>query len=721
MEKKREDPDRSPMGTCLVCLVVVIGLGFILAGTVMGVHNIREMKQTVGRQFNAEQLVIARGIQRFVQREMDRLKAELGLLAEDLRDGPVDLSCCQSKIDRCFARVMAAGVWRIRLTAPGGRRVYDYLPKVPVTVHEADAQPAADVPAVACMGLSGEGQIRISRPRVRPGGIFMALSTGSVTAGNGLVAFDVNLTWMLGPFLKDVRSGKSGYTWVIDGDGIFLYHPRSEFIGRDAFVARQVEDPDLSYERINRIQRENMLRGVEGSGWYLSAWHRGDTGHIRKFIAYCPIHIAAAPRQIWSVAVVAPVTEIEQAVQGASRRQMLMQGLVIVVIIGGACTLLWLEVRWSEQLGRRVVQRTEELKQSEGRYRSLVESAEDLIFVMDTRHRLRSMNSFTAAFFGGHAEDFLDKPVSAMFPAKSAAVQREMVERVRSYGKTVKEEVELPMGPHSVWLSAKYMPLKDPAGRIHSVLCIARDITENKRLERQLINAEKLASLGTLAAGIAHEINNPIGVILGFCDILIRKAPEKSQTYDDLKIIERQATQCKEVVENLLSFARFESAHAPWTKINACIEDILRVVRHTLKINGVELVTTMAPDLPAVCGDTRQLQQVFLNLINNAMAAMGAGGTLRVRTRLAAARDRVVISVADTGEGIDEAHLDRIFEPFYTTKPEGEGTGLGLFVSYGIITKYGGTLTCRSCLAGNKRSAETTTFTIKLPVYSQET
>ncbi|MBI9085765.1 MAG: PAS domain S-box protein [Desulfobacterales bacterium] len=722
MGEKRKDPDRSPVGIRLVGLIVVIGLGFILAGTVLGVLNIKEMKQTVGRQFNAEQLVIARGIQRFVQREMDRLKGELGLLAEELRDGPADLSLWQPKVDRCFARVMAAGVWRIRLTSPDGRQVYDYLPKVPVTVHDADVPPAADAPpAGGGMDPSGKGQIRISRPRVGNGGIFMSLSTGSVAAGTGQVAFDLNLSWMLGPFIKDVRSGKSGYAWIIDDGGVFLYHPRSEFIGRDAFLARQIENPDLSYERINRIQRENMLQGIEGSGWYMSAWHRGDTGHIRKFIAYCPIHISDVPLQVWSVAVVAPVTEIEQAVQAASRRQMLMQGLVIVVIICGACALLWLEVRWSDQLGRRVVQRTDELKQSEGRYRSLVESAEDLIFVVDTRHRLRSMNSFTAAFFGGRAEDFLDKPVSAMFPAKSAAVQREIVERVRGYGKTVKEEIELPMGPHSVWLSAKYMPLKDTDGRIHSVLCIARDITENKQLERQLVNAEKLASLGTLAAGIAHEINNPISVILGFCDILIRKAPEKSQTHDDLKIIERQATQCKEVVENLLSFARFESAGTPWTAINGCIEDILRVVRHTLKINHVELITAMAADLPPVCGDTRQLQQVFLNLINNATAAMPTGGTLSVRTQLAEARDRVIIHVADTGTGIDEANMDRIFEPFFTTKPEGEGTGLGLFVSYGIIAKYGGTLTCRSSRGGNQRLPETTTFTIKLPVYSQET
>ena len=703
MSTSERTEDRSPLGMRLVGVIVVIGLGFVVAGTVLGVQSIREMKQTVGRQFNAEQLVIARGIQRFVQREMDRLKGELSLLGQELGAPGAAPAHWEPMVGRCFDRVRAAGVWRIRVAEPGRRRVRHFFPKAPPQVYEV-------APGARSFGPA---PIHVSRPRVTDAGLFMTLATASVT-------FDVNLSWMLSPFLKDVRSGKSGYAWIIDGDGVFLYHPRSEFIGRNAFQARRINDPDISFERINRIQHRKMLQGLEGTGWYLSAWHRSVTGTIRKFIAYCPIRIAESPRQVWSVAVVAPVTEIEQAVQRASRRQLLLQGLVVAVIICGACALLWLEVRWSEALGRRVVRRTEELKQSEERYRSLVESAEDLIFVMDVRHRLRSMNSFTAAFFGGRTEDFVDRPVSAMFPARVAARQREIVERVRNYGKTAKEEIELPLGGAPVWLSAKYMPLKDASGQIHAVLCIARDVTESKHLERQLINAEKLASIGTLAAGIAHEINNPVGVILGFCDILIRKAPENSQTREDLRIIERQAIHCKEVVENLLSFARSETAETPWTAINACIEEILRVVRHTLRINHVALDVSLADGLPPVCGDTRQLQQVFLNLINNAVAAMKTGGTLTLRTFAVRSPHRVVVEVADTGTGIDGADMDRIFEPFFTTKPEGEGTGLGLFVSYGIIAQYGGSLACRNRAARESEAAPGAVFTIRLPVYAQE-
>jgi signal transduction histidine kinase len=166
----------------------------------------------------------------------------------------------------------------------------------------------------------------------------------------------------------------------------------------------------------------------------------------------------------------------------------------------------------------------------------------------------------------------------------------------------VRGEFEVDMGEHKIWISANFMPLKNEQGVVNSVLCIARDITENKYLERQLINTEKLASLGTLAAGVAHEVNNPIGVILGFCDLLLRKADKTSQTYEDLKTIERQGLHCKQVVENLLSFARLGEGQSEHSDIKECIEDIIKVVKHTLEMHSVDLVLSLAENLPLVEG-----------------------------------------------------------------------------------------------------------------------
>jgi signal transduction histidine kinase len=245
-------------------------------------------------------------------------------------------------------------------------------------------------------------------------------------------------------------------------------------------------------------------------------------------------------------------------------------------------------------------------------------------------------------------------------------------------------------------------------------LCIARDITESKNLERQLINTEKLASLGTLAAGVAHEVNNPLGVMLGFCDILLRKTDKGTQEFEDLQTIERQGLHCKQVVENLLSFARLGEGDSEYADLTQCLEEIIKVVKHTLDMNDIELVLELAESVPLVRGDSRQLQQVFLNLTNNAVAAMRGGGTLTIRTYFERRSRKAVVQFQDDGIGIRQEDLDHIFEPFFTTKPEGEGTGLGLFVSYGIIGKYGGSIDCISRTADSPGKPSGTSFTLKL-------
>jgi two-component system, NtrC family, sensor kinase len=194
---------------------------------------------------------------------------------------------------------------------------------------------------------------------------------------------------------------------------------------------------------------------------------------------------------------------------------------------------------------------------------------------------------------------------------------------------------------------------------------------------------------------------------------LLRKKGKDSQEYEDLKTIERQGLHCKQVVENLLSFARLGEGDAEYADVDQCIEDIIKVVKHTLEMHNVELELFLTDGLPPVQGDPRQLQQVFLNLINNAVSAMPSGGTLKIRTYLERASRKAVIRIEDDGTGIKEEHMDRIFEPFFTTKPEGEGTGLGLFVSYGIITKFGGTIDCVSQHSTSMKPRGTT-FTIKL-------
>ena len=702
---------RSGIRRNVIVIVSVAAVIFLGAGTVLGLWSAREMREQVGDQFNEQQLVIARNVTDFIERELHLIEKEMLLLSKAVSLEGLRPEDYYESIQKSFFRVLESGVWRIEIVDLENRNAYVYMPYKHYTTDKA---PGIPLDALPITEMLEEKSVWVSQPQIKRSGIGLILALCLAGDSPRLLVLNVNVSWFLTPFLKTIRSGKTGYAWIIDGNGNFLFHSDADFVGKSAFRAREEKNPNLSYEKISFIQKEKMLKGQAGTGSYFSGWHRGITGRIKKLIAYCPIIVSDNPPQKWSVAVVAPVSEIEGAVHKGYSRQHLLQGLIFFAILLGASAVLFFEIRWSRVMEKKVVQRTEDLKKSEEKYRSLVESAEDFIFTVDSEGIFQSMNSFTANFFGGPSEEFLNKDLSSLFPDKVAEKQLKLVRLVYKLGKSVRDEFGLKIGEHEIWISANFMPLKDEEGEVNAVLCIARDITENKNLERQLINTEKLASLGTLAAGVAHEVNNPLGVMLGFCDILLRKSEKGSQDFEDLRTIERQGLHCKQVVENLLSFARLGEGNSEYSDLNQCLEEIIKVAKHALDMNDIELVLELAENIPLVKGDSRQLQQVFLNLTNNAVAAMKGGGTLTIRTYFERRSRKAVVRFQDDGIGIRQEDIDHIFEPFFTTKPEGEGTGLGLFVSYGIIGKYGGSIDCVSHTADSPGKPGGTSFTLKL-------
>jgi two-component system, NtrC family, sensor kinase len=331
------------------------------------------------------------------------------------------------------------------------------------------------------------------------------------------------------------------------------------------------------------------------------------------------------------------------------------------------------------------------------------------------------LNSFTAIFFGGTPSQFVGKPLYALFSEEVSTQLLRLIDTVVQFGKSTRYEFMVTTGEYKVWLNAHLMPLKNEKDDVVSVLCIARDITDQKKLEHQLINTEKMASMGTLAAGVAHEINNPLGVILGFTDLLLEKFNAGSQEYQDLKTIERHSLHCKQIVENLLSFSRQGDGIGRYCDIYDAIHETVGVVSHTLAMKNIKVQTHLSPDMPKVKGDPRQMQQVFLNLINNAAAAMDShGGVIEINTFFDREEGKVRVMVRDNGHGIKEGDMEKIFDPFFTTKAEGEGTGLGLFVSQGIVTRYEGAITCESSTEDTPQRPKGTTFTVTLKAKEED-
>ncbi len=226
----------------------------------------------------------------------------------------------------------------------------------------------------------------------------------------------------------------------------------------------------------------------------------------------------------------------------------------------------------------------------------------------------------------------------------------------------------------------------------------------------QLVNSEKMASLGKLAAGIAHEINNPLGGILIYASLLIEDLQKDDPKRQDLARIVQEADRCKEIVRSLLEFARQTEPRMERVDINRAITEGLFFLENQALFHNIRILKNLAPALPSALGNAGQLKQVFMNILINAAEAMHGAGNLTITTHSAPERKTIAIEFADTGEGISEENLSRIFEPFFTTKDVGKGTGLGLSTSYGIVESHGGNIGVKS------RVGEGTAFTIELPV-----
>jgi len=231
-----------------------------------------------------------------------------------------------------------------------------------------------------------------------------------------------------------------------------------------------------------------------------------------------------------------------------------------------------------------------------------------------------------------------------------------------------------------------------------------------REMQEHLIQSEKLASLGKLAAGIAHEINNPLGGILIYSHLLLEDTSKKSPHYENLKKIVKETSRCKDIVRGLLEFARPKEPEMTLIDINDAVDRSLAIVEGQTIFQNITLDKTYTSDLPKIVADESQLQQVFMNIIINAAEAMDGKGKLSLSTSMNTDRTHIEIKISDTGHGIKEEDKKRLFEPFFSTKEVGKGTGLGLAISYSIIQKHQGTIDVKS------EEGKGSTFTVKLPV-----
>jgi two-component system NtrC family sensor kinase len=365
-----------------------------------------------------------------------------------------------------------------------------------------------------------------------------------------------------------------------------------------------------------------------------------------------------------------------------------------------------------------------ELREANEFFQNLIESSVDGIIAADMKGNIFIFNKGAEVLTGYTAEEVIGKlDITKIYPE---GVAKEIMKKLRSpeyggIGKFTPTQLNVvnKFGEEiHVQLSAAL--IYDGKGQEIASVGIFTDLRTRIMMEKklqdthlQLVSSEKMASLGKLAAGIAHEINNPLGGILIYSSLMIEDLSEDDPKRGDLTRIVQEAGRCKDIVKSLLEFARQTEPKMEPTDINRAINDGLFFLVNQALFHNIKIVKQFDPFLPFVRGNASKLKQVFMNIIVNAAEAMHGNGTLMINTSPAPDGKMVFIEFTDTGEGIPEENLTRIFDPFFTTKDIGKGTGLGLATSYGIVQEHEGTIRVKS------KAGEGTTFIIELPTHQQ--
>ncbi len=382
---------------------------------------------------------------------------------------------------------------------------------------------------------------------------------------------------------------------------------------------------------------------------------------------------------------------------------------------------------------------------------NIIRSMIDTLVIFDSQEKIKMVNRATLDLLQYREEELIGKPASILFAEGEPLFKKEKLGELIEKGKIRNfDTTYLTKSGEKIPVSFSGSIMRNVQGEIEGIVGVAKDIRktqkliselkaanleltrsknamlnmledldeshrELKTLHSQLLQTEKMVAVGRLAAGVAHEINNPLSGVLGFAQVLLQEIPEGNAWRRDVGKIEEGAKRCKKIVSDLLTFSRQEDFELELADIREVIDSTLSLCQNQILLEKIKIIRDYEENLPKLRVSIPQIEQVFLNLITNAIQAMSDGGELKISTRWGNGGDSVEISFTDTGKGIEKENLPKIFEPFYTTQEVGKGTGLGLSVSYEILKRHNGSIKAES--EGEGKGAR---FMVILPVEKKE-
>ncbi len=721
----------------IFALLVVLSLIIIL-----GQFFHQSLQEEMAGQFNQQQLLLAREVAINIESFIDHAYKDITVISRMPEIQKLDQSSsCRPVAEAINFNIQSEALVTIRVLNKSGVVVYDSASpgREGGNLSKTDFFKRARVlprnEKMVTDLFPGQEPNRESKQFIIATPIYQ--KHGKTTPDfNGIVLAVLSLDGITQKYLAPVKSGTRGYAWMMDSEGTLLYHPtQPQMVGKNLYhTDRSCFECHKSFDT-----EKKMIEGAAETFGYYEA-----PGGENKVAAYYKFPIA---RKSWLVVVSAPYSDVIALMQKSRRfYSLLIFSIFVTTIVASIVTIITnkKKVKAEERaMHLENHQRLErEIEISKNCLENIIENTRTNLMVLDEKLMVRTVNTAQARTFGRSKEDLVGKPLISLFPdglPPYEGIPFEAILRKSLTGRSfdIKDYKITGLDDSPLFLAMTISPMLVD-GKMPGVLVTSNDVTKRvkleealklytveledkvdkgtataKKLEQQVLHSEKLAALGRLAAGVAHEIGNPLTSISTFAQLL-REMAQDEFSQNSLDIINTHIHRITEIVRRMSNFARADSLNIKSTSLNDVLTSTLDLMRLDKRMKStIKISVALDPDLPAIMTDEGQMSQVFINIILNAFDAMPEGGTLTVSTSRGTddqGREALLIEFVDTGLGIPRENLEKIFDPFYTTKEAGKGTGLGLSLSYNIIKRFKGDIKVES------EVGKGTTFTLILPL-----